>query len=123
MLRNRNVNENCLTTSFPTEFVEDFIRVHQKLAPEEKLTRDKLISIFSASIVNLTDEQIYKYLKFLGFNKIVDNLDGGNKKVDNTNENTRVLQILVNNKIIESYELASDGKHYKKLRIKKTTTS
>lgn len=56
-------------------------------------------------------------LEALGAEKIIDNLNGGNRYVDVTNSNEQILSALYTAKVINQYEKQADGKHYKKLRL------
>ena len=51
--------------------------------------------------------------------KIVDNLTGGTKHVDINDINMKILDALQDANIIDPYEEARDGEHYKKIRKRK----
>lgn len=88
-------------------FVEDGISINDK------------VDLFCKSILHMSETDIYNALKTLHADKIVDNLTGGSKRVEINDINIKILDALKEANIIDPYEEARDGEHYKKIRKRK----
>ncbi|MFR9076764.1 MAG: hypothetical protein ACLVMI_02020 [Clostridia bacterium] len=88
-------------------FVEDGISINDK------------VDLFCKSILHMSETDIYNVLKTLHADKIVDNLTGGSKRVEINDINIKILDALKEANIIDPYEEARDGEHYKKIRKRK----
>ena len=61
-------------------------------------------------------------LQVLGAEKIVNNIYGGNQRIEITDENEQILNLLYNSNFIHHYETAQDGQHFKKIKYKEIDT-
>ena len=70
----------------------------------------------------MSETDIYNALKTLHADKIVENLTGGSKRVEINDINIKILDALKEANIIDPYEEARDGEHYKKIRKRQKRT-
>ena len=62
----------------------------------------------------------------VGYNyvyKIVNNLNDGNARIEVTEKNEKILEVLFNAGFINNYEIAGDNKHYKKIKSKENAVN
>lgn len=74
---------------------------------------------------NELDVELYidEILGLLGAEKIVNNLNDGNARIEITDENKQILEVLFNAGFINKYEIASDHKHYRKIKFKENAVN
>ena len=83
---------------------------------ESRIMLDNKTALLSKVAKRLPKDMLDNVLRELGADKIIDNLNGGNKYVDATEANKQILTVLYEASIINKFELQNDGKHYKKIR-------
>lgn len=76
-------------------------------------TKLKFLSIF---IDDMEKEELVKVLLAFGADKIVDNINGGNRKVAYNEMNRNILRLLWKKRIIEYPVVTSSGMYYQKIR-------
>ena len=94
-------------------------RTRNSFFVEDSISIDDKVDLFCKSILHMSETDIYNALKSLHADKIVDNLTGGSKRVEINDINMKILDALKEANIIDPYEEARDGEHYKKIRKRK----
>lgn len=94
-------------------------RTRNSFFMEDNISVDDKVNLFCKSIPYMSENDIYNVLKTLHADKIVDNLTGGSKRVEINDINIKILDALKEANIIDPYEEARDGEHYKKIRKRK----
>lgn len=94
-------------------------RTRNSFFMEDIISVDDKVNLFCKSIPYMSENDIYNVLKTLHADKIVDNLTGGSKRVEINDINIKILDALKEANIIDPYEEARDGEHYKKIRKRK----
>lgn len=80
------------------------------------------IQLLEKIIRELSKDELCNMLQVLGAEKIVNNIYGGNQRIEITDENEQILNLLYNSNFIHHYETAQDGQHFKKIKYKEIDT-
>ena len=81
------------------------------------------VGILEKIVDRMNKDELYEILGFLGAEKIVNNLNDGNARIEITEKNEQILEVLFNAGFINQYEIAGDNKHYKKIKSKENTVN
>ena len=65
----------------------------------------------------MSKDEVIKTLRIVKADKIADNLEDINTKVDNNSTNTEILNMLANRRVIQPPAVALDRRHFKKVRF------
>lgn len=79
------------------------------------------IQVLEKIVERMNKDELCEVLGLLGAEKIVNNINGGNARIEITEENEQILDVLFNAGFIYKNEIAGDNKHYKKIKFKKST--
>ena len=109
----KNIEEMLDVSDCKTDF-----ELLKELISSRDIAFDQKLKLLEANTKSLNRFELLDILRLLGADKIVNNLEGGNKKVEVTEQNERILDFLQNEEIIEKPEKAIDGYYYKKIRFK-----
>ena len=87
-----------------------------QIMADERVDFECKIDLLKKVIGRLSEDDIWRILLKLGAEKIVDNLNGGHKRVEVSSQNELILNTLCDAGIIENYETFANEKYYKKIR-------
>lgn len=76
------------------------------------------VRILEKIVDSMNKDELCEKLGLLGADKIVNNLNDGNARIEVTEKNEQILEVLFNAGFINKYEIAGDNKHYKKIKSK-----
>ena len=91
----------------------------KSLLLSQDVVKSEKTKLIEAKSKDLDKDELCTILIALGADKIADNISGGTRKVEITQEHEGILNALYSGGVIKKYEKAADGKYYKKIRYKK----
>lgn len=81
------------------------------------------VGILEKIVDSMNKDELCEKLGLLGADKIVNNLNDGNARIEVTEKNEKILEVLFNAGFINNYEIAGDNKHYKKIKSKENAVN
>ena len=81
------------------------------------------VRILEKIVDSMNKDELCEKLGLLGADKIVNNLNDGNARIEVTEKNEKILEVLFNAGFINNYEIAGDNKHYKKIKSKENAVN